>query len=129
MRKIFTTKGRLSRSSFWHVQGLLAAVIYVLGEVCIADFFPEFVVLLAAMATLPFFLFSLTVQIRRWHDRNKSGWWALLNLLPVLGQLWVLIECGMLRGTIGENRFGRDPVFDRAKLLQALAELEKNASS
>ena len=123
---MFTTQGRLSRSSFWHVQALLVAVIYVLGEVCITDFFPEFVILLAALATLPFFLFSLTVQIRRWHDRNKSGWWALLNLVPVIGQLWILIECGLLRGTIGENRFGRDPVFSREELLQVLAEHQKN---
>src|SRR4051794_22767092 len=125
MRAIFTTQGRLARSSFWHVQALLATVICVFGEACTADFLPEMVVLLAALAMLPFFLFSLTVQIRRWHDRNKSGWWVLLNFVPVLGQLWILLECGLLRGTIGDNRFGCDPVIDRAKLLQTLAELEK----
>ena len=50
---------------------------------------------------------GLSVQIKRWHDRNKSGWWALLNLIPVIGQIWILIECGILPGTVGGNRFGR----------------------
>jgi uncharacterized membrane protein YhaH (DUF805 family) len=33
-----------------------------------------------------------------------------MNLIPVLGTLWVLIECGFLRGTRGGNRFGPDPL-------------------
>lgn len=49
----------------------------------------------------------LAVQVKRWHDCDKSAWWALLNLLPVIGQIWILIECGVIRGTVGDNRFGR----------------------
>ena len=50
------------------------------------------------------------IERKRWHDRDKSGWWALLNLIPVIGTLWILIECGFLRGTYGGNRFGPDPL-------------------
>jgi len=32
----------------------------------------------------------------------------------VVGWLWHLIECGFLRGTIGPNRFGQDPLRPRA---------------
>ena len=53
---------------------------------------------------------GLAVQIKRWHDRDKSAWWALLNLVPVLGTIWILVECGLLAGTAGANRFGRDPM-------------------
>ena len=67
----------------------------------------------AIIETLVFVLFlwvGLAVQIKRWHDRDKSGWWALLNLVPLIGTLWILIECGFLRGTYGANRFGPDPL-------------------
>jgi uncharacterized membrane protein YhaH (DUF805 family) len=67
-----------------------------------------------ALITLVIFIVSvwigLAVQIKRWHDRDKSGWWALMNLVPIVGQIWVLVECGFLRGTEGVNRFGKDPL-------------------
>jgi uncharacterized membrane protein YhaH (DUF805 family) len=57
---------------------------------------------------------GLVLSVKRWHDRNKSGWWVLVNLVPVVGWLWQLIECGFLRGTTGPNRFGQDPLRLRA---------------
>lgn len=53
---------------------------------------------------------SICVGVKRCHDRDKSGWWLLINLVPVVGSLWWFIEFGCLRGTIGPNRFGPDPV-------------------
>ena len=52
---------------------------------------------------------TLAVLIKRWHDRNKSGFWLLINLLPVIGQVWMVIELGVLPGTPGTNRFGPSP--------------------
>jgi uncharacterized membrane protein YhaH (DUF805 family) len=52
----------------------------------------------------------IVVTIKRFHDRNKSGWWVLIAFIPVVGALWQLIECGFLPGTAGSNRFGPDPV-------------------
>ena len=51
----------------------------------------------------------LAVAAKRWHDRGKSAWWLLIMLIPVVGMLWTLIECGFLRGTDGPNRFGPAP--------------------
>ena len=53
---------------------------------------------------------SLALQIKRWHDRDKSGWWVLIALVPIIGGLWALIECGFLEGTKGPNKFGPDPL-------------------
>lgn len=52
---------------------------------------------------------KLAVLVKRWHDRDKSGWWALITLIPVIGWLWQLIECGFLEGTPGANRYGPSP--------------------
>lgn len=51
---------------------------------------------------------AIATSVKCWHDRDKSGWWVLINLIPVLGTLWVLVENGFLRGTPGPNRFGED---------------------
>jgi uncharacterized membrane protein YhaH (DUF805 family) len=45
---------------------------------------------------------SLAVQCKRWHDREKSAWWLLIGLVPIVGPLWT--------GTAGENRYGEDPL-------------------
>jgi len=52
----------------------------------------------------------LAVQAKRWHDRDKSAWWVLINLIPVIGFLWSIIENGFLQGTPGPNRFGVQPL-------------------
>ncbi len=53
---------------------------------------------------------SLAIYTKRWHDRDKSGWWSLIMFVPVIGGIWLLVECGFLRGTDGPNRFGEDPL-------------------
>ncbi|MBW8734070.1 MAG: DUF805 domain-containing protein [Asticcacaulis sp.] len=52
---------------------------------------------------------KLAILVKRWHDRNKSGWFVLVVLIPFVGWLWQLIECGFLGGTPGPNRFGPSP--------------------
>ncbi|MBC2594340.1 DUF805 domain-containing protein [Ruficoccus amylovorans] len=53
---------------------------------------------------------SICVYGKRWHDRDKSAWWILIGLIPLVGPIWVLVECGFLKGTEGPNRFGEDPL-------------------
>lgn len=54
---------------------------------------------------------SLAVQVRRLHDTDRSGWWILLGLIPVVNYVGsiVLLVFYCLDGTKGENRFGPDP--------------------
>lgn len=56
----------------------------------------------------------LAVWIKRWHDRDRSGAWMLVLLVPVLGLVWTLWCHGALRGTPGPNRFGPEPKADEA---------------
>jgi uncharacterized membrane protein YhaH (DUF805 family) len=52
---------------------------------------------------------SLAVQVKRWHDRDKTGWMVLINFIPIVGFFWTFIECGFLDGTPGPNRYGPSP--------------------
>ena len=54
--------------------------------------------LLWPLATLALAWVSFASVVRRFHDRGKSGWWALLYFMPFIGWLWIIIECGLLPG-------------------------------
>jgi uncharacterized membrane protein YhaH (DUF805 family) len=58
-----------------------------------------------ALATfLPF----LAVEVRRLHDTGRSGWWWLFGLVPVLGQIVLVVFCAT-NGVTGDNKYGADP--------------------
>lgn len=59
-----------------------------------------------------FFVLLGLISVSRFHDRNKSGFWALILLIPVFGFLWLIIECLFFRGTEGQNKYGEDPNKD-----------------
>ena len=63
---------------------------------------PYYIYILATM--LP----NIAVGIRRLHDIDKSGWWTLVGLIPVVGTIW-LIVLFVTDGNTGENQFGEDP--------------------
>ncbi len=64
--------------------------------------------LLSGIIALAFVVPLVAVQVRRFHDQDKSGWFVLLNLIPYIGVLVVLVFM-LLDGTAGDNRFGPDP--------------------
>lgn len=51
---------------------------------------------------------SIAVQVRRFHDQDKSGWMVLIGFIPYVGGLIVIIFM-CIEGTRGPNRFGPDP--------------------
>lgn len=53
---------------------------------------------------------SLAIGVKRYHDRDRKGWWLLIVLIPVIGSLWLFVVLGFLKGTEGANRFGPDPL-------------------
>jgi uncharacterized membrane protein YhaH (DUF805 family) len=64
--------------------------------------------ILLGILLLAVFIPSLAVQVRRFHDQNRSGWLVLLGLIPYIGGPIVLVFM-CLPGTPGPNRFGEDP--------------------
>lgn len=51
---------------------------------------------------------GIAVAVRRLHDQDKSGWWLLIALVPIIGAIALLVFY-FLEGTKGDNRFGPDP--------------------
>jgi uncharacterized membrane protein YhaH (DUF805 family) len=119
---LFSFEGRINRAKFWLVLlGIAVVEIIVLGATGGSAYLtatdPTMVMQsMSSTGYIPFIIFiplfwiGLAVNVKRWHDRDKSGWWILINLVPVIGGLWSLIETGFLPGTRGSNRFGPDPL-------------------
>jgi uncharacterized membrane protein YhaH (DUF805 family) len=58
------------------------------------------------------FLPSLAVTVRRLHDANLSGWYSLINFIPLIGP-FVMLGFMAAPGIEGSNRFGAAPgTFD-----------------
>ncbi len=55
-----------------------------------------------------FMIPGIAVQVRRFHDQDKTGWLILLGFIPYIGSI-VLLVFMCLEGTKGSNRFGPDP--------------------
>ena len=101
--KSFSFRGRASRSEYWWwilasvLFQIICAIIALLGNIGIAAIFP---VLLIPPTT--------TVIVRRLHDVEKSGWFFLIVLIPIVGILY-LIYLFIQEGNVGENIYGSVP--------------------
>ena len=102
--KYITFEGRASRSEYWFF-ALFMFLCYIVASV-IDSLMGMFV--LYPLTALGFLIPSIAAGIRRLHDIDKSGWWMLIGLIPLVG-LIVMLVFFCLRGTDGENRFGPQP--------------------
>jgi uncharacterized membrane protein YhaH (DUF805 family) len=110
LSKYVTFSGRAGRAEFWWwVLALLLAafVAGILDGLLFGGDQPGSGPLAAVLA-LATLLPHLAVSVRRLHDIDRTGWWLLLSLVPIVGTL-VLIYFYVLAGTPGANRFGPTP--------------------
>ncbi len=124
IRKYADFSGRARRKEFWlfallmflieiAFMGLLSAVggspmMLVDPAVAPATGAGGTVLMIYGLVLLALLIPSVAVAIRRLHDTNRRGWWILIGLIPLIGQL-VLFVFYLLDGTPGPNRFGPDP--------------------
>lgn len=114
---LFSPFGRLSRSDYW----LKAIPIQIV--VALAQLYLVFTMLAAMehaqgvnqLGWAIFFILStvmmwvgVVTSIKRLHDMDRSGWWLLASMIPVIG--WFIWIFFMFKGTEGPNRFGHSPM-------------------
>ena len=113
LKKYFIVKGRASRSEYWYFQLLFSPIAFYAGfwsdpvSTGMIDPPPLYLISLALVVLL--FIPAITSQVRRFHDKDKSGWFILINLIPFVGWIIVLVIC-IDKGTAGKNRFGEYPL-------------------
>ena len=123
---LFSAKGRIPRSQFWKgvLISLAAGVVATILSMILGGIFGggtssvgadgNVSVSVTGPAAIPMFAYSvfsiwsgICLGIKRCHDRNRSGAFVLVSIVPLLN-LWYLIEVGFLRGTEGPNQYGPD---------------------
>ena len=149
LEKFFSFSGRLNRKPYWLRTLALYAIVIGLAVLAgalggalggsggadqLVSGVGPVIGIVGVVVFVAFAIASLSLSVRRLHDRNKSGWWLLLFILvPYVIQtvgaasgeptvalialgisfaisIWYLVEVGFLRGTDGSNRFGDDPL-------------------
>jgi len=108
-QNIFSFEGRISRKPYWIFMLVIFIGSIITTVIDLATTGQE-TGLTSVIFTLIFLWPALAIQVKRWHDRDKSGWWVLINLFPIIGPIWAIIENGFLPGTEGVNRYGDNPL-------------------
>ena len=104
----FTFAGRAPRSEYWYFV-LFTMLVAIVASSIDAIIFGLGSQILQTIASLALFIAGLAVWVRRLHDTDRSGWWWLLALVPIVG--WIIILIWLCtRGTAGANRYGPDPL-------------------
>lgn len=132
---LFGFEGRIGRAEYWLYTAIVVAislaVLFLASEIGHTTLvYYSYYFLLAYP--------SAAIAAKRLHDRNKSGQWAwlfigmpfatsaldiipfqnsglasirlLVSTVSLVVSIWAIVELGFLRGTVGENAFGPDPV-------------------
>jgi uncharacterized membrane protein YhaH (DUF805 family) len=122
---IWSFDGRVGRGSFWGVFACvwLASFVagLVIGGIGQAGDAGTVVGMLLNIVTLFFVSWlGLAVQVKRWHDLDKSGWMVLWNFTIIFIPIsWIILGC--IRGTKGPNQYGGDPLLQTAGSTATLA--------
>ena len=119
----FRLNARTKRSHYWAGLILLTVATTLLQNVSDGLYWVQMTEnawnlsqVLIILATLVVFCFGVALIVRRLHDIGRSGLWVILLLIvPVLGQIGILI-LGCLAGSDGANRAGTHPPVRRPRI-------------
>src|SRR5918993_1559988 len=108
LKKYAVFSSRSRRKEYWYfvlfniivsiVLGLIDALLGTGGPYAGAG-------LLSGIYGLAVLIPTLAVTVRRLHDIDRTGWWILIGLVPLIGGI-VLLVFALLDGTPGDNRYG-----------------------
>lgn len=103
LKKYACFEGRARRSEYWYFSlftGCFSITVNVEGLGIVS-------IILSSIASLVFFIPSLSVCVRRLHDVNKSGWWYLIafTIIGIFYLLYLMVK----EGDHGDNQYGPDP--------------------
>ena len=136
---LFSFRGRLNRKRYWMTVIVTMAVIILLLLLALVMMreqrfeFAALTVVILLLLYIPLIWIGLAIGAKRLHDRDRSAWWLLVfyvlpGILSSLGNqmddlgflilhvvsfaitVWAFVELGCLRGTLGANQYGPDPL-------------------
>lgn len=115
---LFSFEGRIGRQKYWLGSLGISVILVMLTTLVISavgvplptrpgqppDVSPTLLAALTPIMVLQLWI-TLALSAKRGHDRGRSGWWQLLNFVP-LANVWLAIDQGFLRGVDATNEWG-----------------------
>jgi uncharacterized membrane protein YhaH (DUF805 family) len=111
LKKYAVFSGRSRRKEYWYFALFVIIISFVLSIIDVltgAYARTVGVGLLSSIFSLAVLIPSIAVTVRRLHDIDRSGWWLLIALVPLVGWI-VLLGFSVQEGTPGSNRYGFNP--------------------
>ena len=115
-QKYAVFSGRARRKEYWYfiLFNTIAQIIFATLDNVTGTFDPETGMgILGGIYTLVALIPGISVSVRRLHDTERSGWWLLIPLIPLIGAI-VLIVFMVTDSNSKENRYGTNPKLDTA---------------
>ena len=111
LKKYGVIDGRASRSEYWYFVLFYLLMNFILGAIeGLLGLFQDYNrSVLASIVSLFFIIPYITVSVRRLHDINRTGWWQLLSIIPIIGWI-VLFFFHIKKSDDNDNRFGSNPL-------------------
>lgn len=111
-KKYAEFQGRASRSEFFRYNLMISLCLTIIPIIMgiiklVSNNIMTAIVLyiLLGIIELTLMLPGLAITVRRLHDINKSGWFFLINFIPIVGPIWFLILM-LTKGDADTNNYG-----------------------
>ena len=111
LKKYAVFTGRARRKEYWYsflVHTIISIVLAVIDGISGSFSAEAGVGLLGGIYILAILIPSISVSVRRLHDTDRSGWWLLIGLIPLIGAI-VLFVFMVQDSKPGENQYGTNP--------------------
>ena len=105
LRQYADFNGRARRTEFWMFVLFNIIISFVLSFIdgLIGTYY-----VLSGLYGLFVLIPGLAVSVRRLHDTGRSGWWIFINLVPLIGAIWLIVLWAQ-DSQPGDNEYGPNP--------------------
>lgn len=111
LRKYTVFTGRARRKEYWYyflINFLIITVLLLIDNMLGTLDHEVGMGLLSGIYALAVLIPGIAVAVRRLHDTDRTGWWVLIALIPIVGPI-ILIFFLIQDSTADGNRFGPNP--------------------
>ena len=111
LKKYVDFSGRARRREYWMfvLFNILISLVLTIVDFMLGTYNGRLGIgLLGGIYACAVVIPGIAVTVRRLHDTDRSGWWILIVLIPIIGPI-VLLVFMLIDGTPGPNRFGPSP--------------------
>jgi uncharacterized membrane protein YhaH (DUF805 family) len=111
LKKYAVFNGRARRKEYWYFilfSIIVSVILSILDAILLSMGAPGVTSVLYSLAVI---LPSLGVMIRRLHDTGRSGWWVLINIIPIIGFI-IFLVFAVQDSQPEANQYGENPKED-----------------